>query len=74
MPNPSWLFGEGIQDKVDKVRAQESAETDLLANIFSFAPKKGPFRKLGPSHAFGSQQQVTNSQNREQPRGGSGSF
>ena len=44
MPYPSWLFGEGIQNIVDKVRAQKSAETYLSENIFSFAPKKGPFR------------------------------
>ena len=72
--NPSWLFGEGIQDVVDKVRAQKSAQTYLSASTFNFAPMKGPFCKLGPSHAFGSQQQATNSQNREQPRGGSGGF
>ena len=67
--NPSWLFGEGIQDVVDKVRAQESAQTSLLANTFSLALKKGPFRIFGPSHAFGSQQQTTNNQSREQPIG-----
>ena len=39
--DPCWLFGEGIQDVVDKVRAQKSAQNYLSANTFSFGPKKG---------------------------------
>lgn len=66
--NPSWLFGEGIQDVVDKVLAQKSVQTYLSASAFSFIPKKGPFRKSGQSHTFGSKPQATNSQNRKQPR------
>jgi hypothetical protein len=75
--NPNWLFGEGVQEVVDKVRAQKSSQTYLSTNAFSFTTKKGPFRKTGQNNPYGtgSQQQASGSgHNREQSRGGSGNF
>jgi hypothetical protein len=45
--NPIWLFGEGIQKVVDKVRVQMSAQIYLSASAYNFAPKKTNFRKAG---------------------------